>query len=276
MSDNKESLIRNAIKQVKNRFEEIRRLHYNQNTKGYDYEKICKEFFEIYLGSLYEFYIRASVVDYEGKYNVVFKQGENEFDVVATYKTAIPKIVLEIGHGIFIPLDAVAFISEIKQTLTKTSLNEDLEKFKKLSTLPVSQNRMGSMGWRRRVRKGDEWGDKFVKEGVPIPKILIYYESEIDEQFINEMLNSYKGFWDAIVLVKDDNLFLNPDSVLNYFFESDQMISIKEYSLFWLLILISLSLPIPSRVLTVDFFINSLLSKAEMEDVSAGDSFAIK
>ena len=52
--NDKESLIRNAVKQVKNRFEEIRRLHYNQNTKGYDYEKICKEFFEIYLGSLYD------------------------------------------------------------------------------------------------------------------------------------------------------------------------------------------------------------------------------
>ena len=271
--DDKELLIRNAIQQVKNRFEEIRRSNYNPNTKGYNYEKICKEFFEIYLGSLYEFHIRASVVDYEGKYNVVFKQGENEFDVVATYKTAIPKIVLEVGDSKFIPLDAVAFIAEIEQTLDKNRLKKDLEKFKKLSTLPVSRDRIGTLIWKS--RKGDKWKEKFIKEDVPIPKISIYYERKINEQSLTKTLNSYKGYWDAIVLVKDEILLLNPDSVLNYGFKSDQIIHKKD-SLFWLLILISLSLPIPIRVLTVNFFINSLLSEAEMENVSAGDSFVIK
>ena len=71
------SLIRAAMDQIKNRFEEIRRISYNPNTKGHNYEEICRKFFESYLGSLYDFYTRASIVDHKGKYNEVFKQGDS-------------------------------------------------------------------------------------------------------------------------------------------------------------------------------------------------------
>ena len=41
----------------------------------------------------------------------------------------------------YVPLDAVAFIMELKQSLTKENLERSLQKFSKLVKLPVSQRR---------------------------------------------------------------------------------------------------------------------------------------
>lgn len=125
-------------------FDKIREMRYNPNTKGYDYEKILKEFYEQYLGNLFNFYTRVPLYDKELKCKNILRNEENEFDVVATYKNALPKIVLQRGKTPFIPYDSTAFITEVKQTLTKSNLNKDLKKLGKLSMLKPRRKRVYS------------------------------------------------------------------------------------------------------------------------------------
>jgi len=108
---------------LRNRFNEIRRQHFNPNTKGYEYEKIVAKFFEEYLGGVLDFHVRAALIDSDLKAFEVFSYGENEFDVIATYKSASPRIVLKVGDVKYIPFDSVALLIEVKQTLNKNNLN---------------------------------------------------------------------------------------------------------------------------------------------------------
>ena len=80
--------------ELRNRFNELRKQKYNSNTKGYDYEKILKEFFEYYIGGAFDLIIRVGTLDSELKVMSVLKPAENEFDVVALYKNAVPRLVV--------------------------------------------------------------------------------------------------------------------------------------------------------------------------------------
>ena len=119
---------------LKSEFNNLRDKHFNTNTKGYEYEKILKDFLASYFGGIYDFHVRVPLVDIELEALSVFSSSENEFDVVATYKTVVPRIVLKVHETSFLPYDAVAFIAEVKQTVTKAGLESDLKKFDKLDT----------------------------------------------------------------------------------------------------------------------------------------------
>ena len=79
------------------------------------------------------------------EYLELLSLGQNEIDVVATFNSAYPKIIVKLGDVNFVAYDSVAFLAEIKTTLDKTNLTEDLIKFEKISGLPLSENmiRMG-------------------------------------------------------------------------------------------------------------------------------------
>jgi len=70
-------ILREVERKFRKDFEEIMRLRYNPNTKGYEYEKIAADFFRKYLGSVYDFHIRAALVDYKGEYSRMLTPQEN-------------------------------------------------------------------------------------------------------------------------------------------------------------------------------------------------------
>lgn len=97
--------MRKAIEgQIKNNIESFKYINYNPNTKGADYEKVICDLLNTYLGSRFEFYTRAQIVDREMKYTRIFQGGAREIDVVGTFNTTAPKIVLKAGHSLVIPL----------------------------------------------------------------------------------------------------------------------------------------------------------------------------
>ncbi|MGA2308045.1 MAG: DUF6602 domain-containing protein [Candidatus Bathyarchaeia archaeon] len=181
---------------LKHEFERIRNLNYNQNTKGYSYEKILKEFYTQYLGGIFDFYTRVPLIDAGLEYETIFAPGENEFDVVATYRNAMPRMVLEVQGTSFIPYDATAFITEVKQTLTKSSLKEDLEKLGKLSKMKLGGNvHLPNVATPYSI-------------GRPI-RILLYYQREIDEGVLWKMLEESKDVCDFLVMFDQNKAFLN-------------------------------------------------------------------
>lgn len=183
--------------QLKNRFCEIYEQKYNPNMKGHDYEKILAKFFEDYLGGAFDFLVRVGVLDMELKVNSVLTPKENEFDVIAIYKNAIPKLV---QHK-FVPYDSVAFITEAKQTLTTTNLKKDLLKFKKLSKLKVANNRPNIFS------SSNYFADYKVKRPI---RFLFYYEKKADTKKIIEILEGENGkFWDVCVIFKENIALLN-------------------------------------------------------------------
>ena len=128
-----EKLLASFEKQLILKFEAIREEIIPPNTKGGEYEEIVKKFFEDYIGDAFEFLTRFGVLDIELKVNSIYKTGENEFDVVAIYRDAVPKL----RHHRLVPYDAVAFIIEVKQNLRLSFLKKDLMKLRKLNELKV-------------------------------------------------------------------------------------------------------------------------------------------
>jgi len=195
-SDEAKDLLNSIEDQLSRRFEEIRDDKYNPNTKGYDYEEIAKIFLENYLGGAFDFSQRFGVLDIELKANSIFDPRENEFDILALYKNAVPKLV----YGRFIPYDSVAFIVEVKQTLKLDNLEKDLLKFSKLNELIV--------GTRFLLPRPYETYSP-LKIDRPV-RILLYYEASIDKDKGFNLLNEkYSDSWDILLIVKEGEVYLN-------------------------------------------------------------------
>lgn len=178
--------------QLKTKFEELRNEKYNQNTKGYDYEEIVKQFLEDYIGGGFEVLIRMGVLDAELKVLNFLKPTENEFDVIGLYRNAVPKLV----HRRLVPYDSVAFIFEIKQTLTITNLKDDLAKFERIKNLKINKQRFNFNCW-------------FPKNLIKRPlRVLFYYELHANIEKVCELLNSSDS-WDLCVILKEDNVLMN-------------------------------------------------------------------
>jgi hypothetical protein len=186
-------------KQLNNRFCELRSQTYNPNTKGFDYELVLKGFFESYLGGAFEFLVRVGILDYELKVKSVLKPEQNEFDVVAIYRNAMPKLVL----NRMVPYDSIAFIVEAKQTLTTPFLRSDLKKFSKLEELKVNPNRG------KRIPDLIDSQGKEVTLKRPL-RFLFYYEAKADMKKVNQLLCGELGkFWDICVVLKENTVLLN-------------------------------------------------------------------
>jgi hypothetical protein len=183
--------------QLKRSFEKIRKAKFNPNTKGGDYENIVKTFFEDHLGDAFDFLTRFGVLDAELKANSIFKPIANEFDVVAIYKNAVPKL----KHHHLVQYDAVAFILEVKQTLRVWSLQKDLMKLKKLNELKVSARRFYRYADPRSLGKN-------MKMIMPRPlRILLYYEglkSKSSMEMVRKTLvDDYPDSWDIFMILKN-------------------------------------------------------------------------
>ncbi len=81
-----------------------------------------------YLGAEFDFSVRAQLIDVNFRYVKILGTQANEIDIVGTFKSATPKLVLKTATSIFVPYDAVALIVEVKTVMDKGKLREDLEK----------------------------------------------------------------------------------------------------------------------------------------------------
>ena len=186
-------------RQLNNRFDELRSEKYNPNTKGFDYELVLKSFFDSYLGGAFDFLVRVGILDVELKVKSVLKPAQNEFDVVAIYKNAVPKLVFQR----LVPYDSVAFIVEAKQTLTLRDLKADLLKFGKLDELRTGTLRLILLP-KLMNKQGREVALKR-----PL-RFLFYYESKANDEKVQQLLSGELGkFWDICVIFKRNLVLLN-------------------------------------------------------------------
>ena len=188
-------LLRAIEKQLLNKFQKIRDEKYNPNTKGYDYEEILKKFFEDYLGGAFDFLVRFGVLDVELKINSLLDPRKNEFDVIALYKNAVPKEI----YLHFVPYDAVAFITEVAQTLTVRKLSADLAKLENLNHIQVGRRNLTGIN------------RTFVIPPLRRPlRLLFYCEKKAKADLVNQLLiHDYKDSWDILVVLNMHYILVN-------------------------------------------------------------------
>lgn len=230
-------------KHLSDKFEELRPLYYNPNTKGHGYEKVLKDILNDYLGSIVSLHNRCALIDRKLKLLTIFTPQENEFDVVATFNNACPRIVLQKDPLKYIPLDAVAFLIEVKQTLTKTNLKKDLYKMENISTSETS----GRFGV---TFKG--------AYSVSYPlKVLAYYEEQISKEEFIKILNKHREYWEMILLVKEDILYVNPTMPwVQKRWKKPVIEKFHPHALLWLLLILSLSFTISPITNTATTLVN--------------------
>ena len=182
-------------------FERIKPVHFNDNTKGYEYEAILAEYLGIYMNNVVDFHVRAAILDKSLVIYEHFTRKENEFDIVATFKTASPNIILKIRDIKYIPLEGIAFIIEVKQDLTKPNLEKDLKKYNKLNNIELERTEFPLSPLRGMP------GDQYIVRR-PI-RILFYYENKIKTETLNKLLVKYSDSWDIVLVFNDDLLLGN-------------------------------------------------------------------
>jgi hypothetical protein len=174
-------------------FEKISHLKYNPNTKGSDYEEVLSTFLKKYLNGAFDFFTRAGVLDDECIINNHLKEASNEFDIVAIYQDAVPKVVFERR---LVPYDSVAFIIEVKKSLTLPYVKNDLEKFEKLNNIRISQKHNQSLLNR------------------PL-RALFYCESQIDIAELNKLLIEKELSWDICTILDKNVVIINRNLPIN-------------------------------------------------------------
>lgn len=184
--------------ETKGRFESIRNQHYNPNVKGGGYERIVRVFLESYLEGRNSFHERCSLLDTQLRIGEVFSDAENEWDVVGTYKNAIPSVVLEREGAPIIPYDAVAFIVAVKQTLTQKNLEKDLDRYRRLSSVEY-EKLSASVG-----------GDATIDHPL---RVLFYYEGTVTQEQLMELVVHHSS-WDIAVSFKDESFIANSELFL--------------------------------------------------------------
>jgi hypothetical protein len=221
----------------------------NQNTKGFQFEKSIADTLSDYLGSEFEFHVRSQIIDANLDYLNIFAVGQNEFDIVATFRSASPKIIMKIGDAKYVPYDSVAFIIDIKTRLDKKRLTDDLEKLKKIALLPLTKSRFSLL----------IASDKFLMRPL---RLLFYYESNIDETTELKLLTDYYEYWDVIYKIQKDEVILNSSVPAVKHIMS--LHGIEQKIIHWggnncavvLLTIISSSVPTPLRVNNIETFLN--------------------
>jgi hypothetical protein len=241
--------------QVKDKVKRYGKAHLNPNSVGGGYEKVVRDLLRDYLGSRLEFYTRAQIVDAKMQYMKVLPHGSGEIDVVGIFNNTTPKIVLKLDEDqVLLPYDAVALLCEVKSELDSQKLEKDLIKLKNIGQLELSPNRF-----------------KFATMGIPgnsqqSPfRLLVYFNTSIDNVAMERKLNEYSGYWDVVYIVNSDTVISNKSLT---FVQTLLASGIKKDTapdnncVYWddspvaaLLLLLSQSIPVP---LVVDVMITLL------------------
>ncbi len=249
-----QKIINGISRDIISEFEKFRDIQANTNTKGGVYEKTVSEFFTVYLGSRFDFHTRAHLLDINMEYLELLSLGQNEIDVVATFNSAYPKIILKLGGVNFVAYDSVAFLAEIKTTLDKTNLTKDLIKFEKINGLSLSEFKI-------RVGGAFIGGDYIVEKPL---RILFYFDSEIQEATREELLVNHYLAWDIMLIVQKKEIVLNSSLPMVKFLmqKSGPPSDAKIYSFggdntfIMLMLILAATIPVPETVPTINTFLN--------------------
>ena len=199
-NDNVEWLLEKVQNQLDSDWETLRDL--KAGSKGTHYERKLKKFLGFYYGNIYDIRIKTAVIDSEKKCFDLFDfRGDDEFDVVATFKQSHPRIVFETGEEPetipWVPYVSVAFICEVKSQLNKSALEGDLEKLHNLTKLDSTiENRFGL----------NITGDYAIENPL---KCLVYDQESISEGALNNLLSEYSDDWHLLLIVEKDVIILN-------------------------------------------------------------------
>jgi hypothetical protein len=143
--------------------------------------------------------VKMQIVDSEMQYTKILQGVANEIDVVGTFNTTAPKIVLKTEGLVIIPYDAIALLSEVKSELTKRKLEEDLNKLRNIMQLKISSNRFLPQG---------VLGFKEMKSDIPF-RLLVYFKKSIDDAVMEGLLTQYLEVWDVVFLVQKEEVIIN-------------------------------------------------------------------
>lgn len=183
--------------ELQHNWSRIRKKNYNSSKKGDEFEKTLKEYLASYFSSAYEFRRGRALLDSELRCLKEYTGKENEFDVVASFRTAIPNVVFEEGDMEWVPYDGVAFLCEVKSGLSKSALKSDLEKLETLVDL------RGDPSDRFGVRASGGLGVAHQLH------CLVYDENRINQSTRDELLDKYPDAWDLMLIVEEDKLLIN-------------------------------------------------------------------
>lgn len=246
-SDIKDQLLESFTNQLNAEWSRLRKAHYNPGTKGTSYEKTLADFLKKYMGNLFEIKTKAALLDEQYEIFDLLSSGENEFDVVAMYKQTKPRILLQQEDMLWLPFNGVAFVSEVKSKLTKPNLDEDLSKLKKLRQI---ENNLGE-------RFGVTIGGGYDVERHLLA--LVYDQDSIDKDFLHKKLTDSSNIWDLLLLVESNQVFVNlPYNKIFYPDEDEQVTEFPSNGLLHFLLSLSISLPYPTTVSTVNTFLSLL------------------
>lgn len=244
---------------LRSRWEEYRRQSYNPNTKGAAYEKALANFLRDYVGGAYNIQTRTAVIDDELECFDLFTPAQNEIDVVAVFPQSRPQIVFESEGMTWVPYHGVAFICEVKSTLSTTALRDDLEKTAKLQQIERENGFGVTIG-----------GSTNVDHQL---KCLVYdNSSSVSDETLIEILEDNLNAWDLLLMVEDDEIIANPnlpftDTLNNalyaYGASEEKGLVYAPNGLLWFLTFICVSIPHPPSITTV----NPLLQMVHREAV---------
>lgn len=196
-----EWLLNEVSKQLQSEWQEYRRIY--ANSKGATYEESFSDLLGSYFGGVYEINTRVAPIDPKLRCFDIFdfQSGNDELDIVALFQNSKPRIIFETGEGAgklkWVPYEGVAFICEVKSSLQKQKLSDDLKKLEQVSKLDDTINqRFGAYG------KGE-----FTSKDPT--KCLVYNEESIADDTLERLLSENMEAWDMLLIVEDDLLILN-------------------------------------------------------------------
>jgi hypothetical protein len=233
---------------LQDEFERYKDIHYNPNTKGANYEKVIADLLKDYLGAKFNIHNRSQLIDANMDYLANFDRGSVEVDIIGTFKTAVPNLILKIVDTELIPYDAVGFLVEVAKKMEKEKLEEDLTKLQKIGRLAITANRFGlTVG-----------GNYLVDRPL---RILFYVENDIAENTLNQLLVQFYDAWDAVMILNENKILVNMSLKFAKALSPDQPETIKILgwggnAFMMLLLIILTTTPTPLSVNVIQTFIN--------------------
>jgi hypothetical protein len=233
-------ILTNLENELRSKWLALGKASFAPNTKGQGYEIAAKQFLETYLGGPLEFHNRVALIDAQLKLLQTMDPAQNEWDIVAVYRAATPRLVLEVANLRYIPVDAAFFVAEVKKTLTAPFLTADLHKLSRLRKLESDYRltRIGGFAGSFRETK--------------VLRLLLYNTREIDNSKLLQLLSSNLDDWDYLLVLEAGILYVNRKVKAAEIFgkKPGPMAVIKKFPLLGLLLATSVAIGAPSIIAT--------------------------